>query len=110
MLLRVIILRGMNCFCTGVSLICLMPAHCIPPIECLLLACLVCVVDTPTEGEGEYVDDIAGEEPGQPEPAGKPPLTPASLCILLHLCICFGYIHMHFRWYRSRLDAPTPLR
>ena len=51
---------------------------CIPPIECLLVACLVCVVDTPTEGEGEYVDDIAGEEPGQPEPAGKPPLTLAS--------------------------------
>ena len=51
---------------------------CIPPIECLLVACLVCIVDTPTEGEGEYVDDIAGEEPGQPEPAGKPPLTLAS--------------------------------
>ena len=58
---------------------------CIPPIECLLVACLVCVVDTPTEGEGEYVDDIAGEEPGQPEPAGKPPLTLASLFVSYYI-------------------------
>ena len=45
--------------------------------------------DSPTEGEGEYFDEVAGEEPGQPEPIGKPPLALASLYIL--------YI-MHLLW------------
>ena len=56
----------------------------------------MCVVDTPTVGEGDYCDEVAGEEPGQPEPAGKPPLTLASLLYpTIYICICFG-IHLHF--------------
>ena len=48
------------------------------------------VVDTPSEGEEEFGEEFAGEEPGQPEPTGKPPLTLASL---LH-----PNIYMHLLW------------
>ena len=40
------------------------------------------VIDTPSGGEEEFGEEFAGEEPGQPEPTGKPPLTIASLYIL----------------------------
>ena len=40
----------------------------------------VCVIETPSEGEGDYQgEEFAGEEPGQP---GKPPLALPSIFIL----------------------------
>jgi hypothetical protein len=46
-------------------------------------------IDPTSEGEeGIEGEDIAGEEPGQPEITGKPPLALASL--LPYICICYG--------------------
>ena len=67
------------CLYSGRLIVC----PCIPPIECMLVACL-CAVDTPSEGEGDFVEDFVGEEQGQPEPTGKPPLALASFYPILY--------------------------
>ena len=55
----------------------------------MLVVCLY-AVDTPSKGEGDYIgEEFAGEDPGQPQPTGKPPLALASIYPTL-LCICFG--------------------
>lgn len=58
---------------------------CFPPIECVLVACL-CAVDTSSEGEEGFIgEECVGEDRGQPEPTGKPPL---ALAYLLSYSIC----------------------
>ena len=59
----------------------------------------MCVVDTLSDGEGDFVEDFAGEEPGQPKPTGKPPLDLASM-YLLYYAFALVYKIALFRWYR----------
>ena len=59
------------------SLNVLLTAFVFPRLSGVLLFVLR-VLDAPSGEEEEFGEEFAGEEPGQPEPTGKPPLTLAS--------------------------------
>ena len=58
-------------------------------VHVCLFACAT--LDTSSDGEEGYAGDLfVGEDQGQPEPTGKPPLALAYFNPIF-LCICFGY-------------------
>ena len=71
-----------------------------PYVDCVL-ALLACMsIDSPSGGEEGFIgEDFAGEDQGQPDATGKPPLALASLFILCLYAYALVYkLHKIFRW------------